>query len=174
VVRTVIAPDEIAVEIAEAVGWLASLVDRRCQTTKPSKSTQTNIRTARRPRIRLHLMGTVASRRIHRLPGVPIYYVLARRETSLVPKPGGSRDRDTHVTSGLASNPKSANRRQTRGRMYGDLNTGRKSFKRKILPVTYCASRISLQNRGNIMISIDRGAEKEEGYPSRATRRRVP
>src|SRR3981081_2496770 len=63
VVRTVIAPDDIPVETAEAAGWLASLVDRRCHTTKTSNRTQTNMRTARRPRIRLHLMGTVASQK---------------------------------------------------------------------------------------------------------------
>src|ERR1700737_3590856 len=68
--RIVIAPDDISVEIAEAAGWLASLVDRRCLTTKPSNRTQTNMRTARRPRIRSHLMGAVPSRRIHRLRDV--------------------------------------------------------------------------------------------------------
>src|SRR6202011_1311967 len=71
VVRTVIAPDDIPVETAEAVGWLASLVDRRCQTTKPSKRTQTNMRTARRPRIRFHLMGTVASQKYTDYRGCP-------------------------------------------------------------------------------------------------------
>jgi hypothetical protein len=44
--------------------------------------------------------------------------------------------------------------------MYGDLNTERKTFKYKILPVTYCAPGINLQNRRNIMISIDRGGQK--------------
>src|SRR4030088_3529645 len=62
-VRTVVAADDIAGDTAEAAGWLASLVDRRCHTTKPSKSTQTNMRTERRPRIRIHLMGTVASQK---------------------------------------------------------------------------------------------------------------
>jgi hypothetical protein len=35
--------------------------------------------------------------------------------------------------------------------------TGRKSFKHKILPVTYCAPKITLQNHANTMIPIDQG-----------------
>src|SRR5882762_4310077 len=60
---------DVPLEVAEAAGWLASLVDCRCQTTNTSKNMQTDTRTARRARIQYHSMGTVVSRRIARLPG---------------------------------------------------------------------------------------------------------
>jgi hypothetical protein len=47
----VAAGDDVPIEVAEAPGWLAGLVDRRCQTTSASKRMHPNMRTARRPRI---------------------------------------------------------------------------------------------------------------------------
>jgi hypothetical protein len=49
--------------------------------------------------------------------------------------------------------------------MCGGPSTRRKSFKHKILPVTYCTPRITLQNRANTMIPIDRGLKGGRGSP---------
>src|SRR6267143_5811715 len=71
-VAGIVAPSgDVPVEVAEGAGWLASLVDRRCQTTNTSKNMQTDTRTARRARIQYHSMGTVVSRRI--------FFLLRRR-----------------------------------------------------------------------------------------------
>ena len=65
----VVPAGDVPVEVAEAAGWLARLVDRTCQTTNAGKRMQTDTRTARRARIQYHSMGTVISRRRARLPG---------------------------------------------------------------------------------------------------------
>ena len=58
----VIAPvGDVLVEVTEAAGWLADLVDRMCQTKITSKRMQADTRTARRTRIPYHSMGTVTS-----------------------------------------------------------------------------------------------------------------
>lgn len=58
----VIAPvGDVLVEVAEAAGWVAGLVDRRCQTKITNKRMQADTSTASRTRIPYHSMGTVTS-----------------------------------------------------------------------------------------------------------------
>src|ERR1700751_2331331 len=57
VAATVATGGTVPVEVAEAGGWLGSLVDCRYQTTNTSKRMQTDKRTARQTRIRYHFMG---------------------------------------------------------------------------------------------------------------------
>ncbi len=52
---------DVLVEVAEAAGWVAGLVDRRCQTKITNKRMQADTSTARRTRIPYHSMGTATS-----------------------------------------------------------------------------------------------------------------
>lgn len=52
-VGIVVPTDDAPAEIAEAAGWSADLLDRRCKTSHVSKRMQTDMRTARRARIEL-------------------------------------------------------------------------------------------------------------------------
>jgi len=61
VVGVIVPVGDVLVEVAEAAGWLAGLVDRMCQTKITSKRMQADTRTASRTRIPYHSMGTVTS-----------------------------------------------------------------------------------------------------------------
>jgi hypothetical protein len=58
--------------------------------------------------------------------------------------------------------------------MCGNPTTGRKPFKDKILPVTYCTPRITLQNRANTMIPIDQGGGGTSNFSPNDSSRENP
>jgi len=71
------------------------------------------------------------------------------------------------VTSDLASHLQSAHHRQGGGGRGITHRTNGKSFKYKILPVSYCGTRIFWQIPPKVMIAIDQG---EGGYPKKSLR----